>query len=66
MGEPGRHLKTDAKSSEFDKVPITLKLMKVKIIVRYSFTGSLLSGCQNYYLHLFTHTFRWTFKIYKN
>ena len=66
MGVPGRHLKTDAKSSELDKVPITLKLMKVKIMIKYLFTGSLLSGHQNYYLNLFTHTLRWAFKIYKN
>jgi hypothetical protein len=30
MGDPCLHLKTDAKSSELDKVPITLKLLKVK------------------------------------
>jgi hypothetical protein len=30
MGVPSWHLKTVAKSSELDKVPITLKLMKVK------------------------------------
>jgi hypothetical protein len=31
MGDPSWHLKADAKSLELDKVPITLKLLKVKI-----------------------------------
>jgi hypothetical protein len=37
MGVPSLQLKTDAKSSELDKVPITLKLLKLKITINLSF-----------------------------
>jgi hypothetical protein len=33
MGIPSWHLKVDAKSSELDNVPITLKLLKVTITI---------------------------------
>jgi hypothetical protein len=46
MGEPSWQLKTDAKSSELDKVPITLKLLKLKLTISISFAWWLHSELQ--------------------
>jgi hypothetical protein len=64
MGVPSWHLKTDAKASELDRVPITLKLMKVKIMINNSVIRSLLSGLQEYLLNLLTCIFMPMFKIH--